>query len=101
MCVSPYFCYDQAAAHLAAAHKVFVASNVSKLLVHLPLHKRGVAAITISYEALATMRDPIYGCVALIFALQQRVSMVFLKVASLQEEMEILGNQMASLTVGN
>lgn len=70
---APYFCYDQAAAHFAAVHKVFGASNVSKLLLHLPVHNRSDAAITISYEALARMHDPIYGCVAHIFALQQQV----------------------------
>jgi len=53
MCVSPYFCYDQAAAHLAAAHKVFVASNVSKLLVHLPLHKRGVYGVSQGAQTFA------------------------------------------------
>ena len=53
---------------------MFGASNVSKLLLHLPLHNRGEAAITISYEALARMRDPVYGCVAHIFALQQQVT---------------------------
>lgn len=71
---APHFCYDQAASHFAAVHKVFGASNVSKLLLHLPLHNRGEAAITISYEALARMRDPVYGCVAHIFALQQQVT---------------------------
>ncbi|KDP44920.1 hypothetical protein JCGZ_01420 [Jatropha curcas] len=90
---APYFCYEQAATHFAAVHKVFGASNVSKLLLHLPLQNRSDAAITISYEALARMRDPIYGCVAHIFALQQQI-------ASLQEEIEILGHQMANLTVG-
>ncbi|KAM0945073.1 putative transcription factor AS2-LOB family [Dioscorea sansibarensis] len=33
---APYFCYDQGATHFAAIHKVFGASNVSKLLLHLP-----------------------------------------------------------------
>ncbi|KAJ9160152.1 hypothetical protein P3X46_025582 [Hevea brasiliensis] len=90
---APYFSYDQAATHFLAVHKVFGASNVSKLLLHLPVQSRSDAAITISYEALARMRDPIYGCVAHIFALQQQI-------ASLQEEIEILGHQMANLTVG-
>ncbi|KAA8534183.1 hypothetical protein F0562_031624 [Nyssa sinensis] len=89
---APYFCYDEAATHFAAVHKVFGASNVSKLLSHLPVHNRSEAAITISYEALARMRDPIYGCVAHILALQQQV-------ASLQEEIEVLGNQMANPAV--
>ncbi|XVE69226.1 hypothetical protein DITRI_Ditri09bG0135200 [Diplodiscus trichospermus] len=89
---APYFCYDEAANHFAAVHKVFGASNVSKLLLHLPIHNRRDAAVTISYEALARMRDPIYGCVAHIFALQRQV-------AILQEEIEILINQTANHAV--
>ncbi|KAJ8765871.1 hypothetical protein K2173_020387 [Erythroxylum novogranatense] len=89
---APYFCYDQGAAHFAAVHKVFGASNVSKLLSHLPQNNRSHAASTISYEALARMRDPIYGCVAHIFALQQQV-------VCLQEEIQFLGSQMANVTV--
>ena len=71
---APYFCYEEAAAHFAAVHRVFGASNVSKLLSRLPVIDRGEAAATMSYEALARMENPIYGCVAQIFALQQQVS---------------------------
>ncbi|KAL0383596.1 UNVERIFIED_CONTAM: LOB domain-containing protein CRL1 [Sesamum calycinum] len=34
---APYFCHEQGATHFAAIHKVFGASNVSKLLAHLPV----------------------------------------------------------------
>lgn len=71
---APYFCYEQAATHFAAVHRIFGASNVSKLLSRLPVHSRSDAAITLSYEALARMHDPVYGCVAHIYALQQQVS---------------------------
>ena len=74
---TPYFSHEQASTHFSAVHKVFGASNVSKLLLHLPVERRGDAAITISYEALARMRDPVYGCVAHIFALQQQVCFNF------------------------
>lgn len=70
---SPYFCHEQGAAHFAAIHRVFGASNVSKLLAHLPVSGRCEAAITIAYEAQARIQDPIYGCVSHIFALQQQV----------------------------
>ncbi|XP_057804053.1 LOB domain-containing protein 33-like [Salvia miltiorrhiza] len=89
---APYFSYEQAANHFAAVHKVFGASNVSKLLSHLPEHSRSDAAITISYEALARMEDPIYGCIAHIFALQQQV-------ASLEEEIQMYGKAMANLGI--
>ncbi|CAN1173945.1 LOB domain-containing protein 33 [Linum perenne] len=85
---APYFSYDQAASHFAAVHKVFGASNVSKMLLHLPVNFRSDAAITIAYQALARMQDPAYGCVAYIMALQQQV-------ASIQQEIEILSHQLA------
>jgi len=70
---APYFDSEQGAAHFAAVHKVFGASNVSKLLLQIPAHKRLDAVVTICYEAQARLRDPIYGCVSHIFALQQQV----------------------------
>nr|DAD33757.1 TPA_asm: hypothetical protein HUJ06_012608 [Nelumbo nucifera] len=71
---APYFDSEQGAAHFAAVHKVFGASNVSKLLLHIPVHKRLDAVVTICYEAQSRLRDPVYGCVAHIFALQQQCS---------------------------
>uniref|UniRef100_A0A7N0TL15 LOB domain-containing protein n=1 Tax=Kalanchoe fedtschenkoi TaxID=63787 RepID=A0A7N0TL15_KALFE len=85
---APYFCYDQAAVHFSAVHRVFGASNFSKLLLHLPMHSRSVAAMTVSYEALARMHDPIYGCVAHVLLLQQQV-------VQLEKEIEMLEKQMA------
>ncbi|KAL5994536.1 hypothetical protein ACLOJK_024589 [Asimina triloba] len=81
-----YFCYDQGAAHFAAIHKVFGASNVSKLLTHLPVSDRQEAAATISYEAQARLQDPIYGCVSHIFALQQQVVSLQAQLASLKAQ---------------
>ncbi|KAJ8899379.1 hypothetical protein K2173_018353 [Erythroxylum novogranatense] len=71
---APYFCSDQGPARFAAIHKVFGASNVSKLLLHVPVADRCEAVVTIAYEAQARIRDPVYGCVAHIFALQQQVA---------------------------
>lgn len=74
---APYFCTEQGPAQFAAIHKVFGASNVSKLLLHVPVAERCEAVVTIAYEAQARIRDPVYGCVAHIFALQQQVGMIF------------------------
>ncbi|XP_051142132.1 LOB domain-containing protein 29-like [Andrographis paniculata] len=82
---APYFCHEQGATHFAAIHKVFGASNVSKLLAHLPVSDRCEAAVTISYEAQARLQDPIYGCVSHIFALQQQVVNLQAQLASLKE----------------
>ncbi|KAJ0970289.1 hypothetical protein J5N97_023166 [Dioscorea zingiberensis] len=79
---APYFCHEQGSIHFAAIHKVFGASNVSKLLMHLPVYDRFEAALTISYEAQARIQDPIYGCVAQIFALQQQVITLQEQIAS-------------------
>ncbi|XP_030457403.2 LOB domain-containing protein 18-like [Syzygium oleosum] len=80
---APYFDSEQGAAHFAAVHKVFGASNASKLLLNIPVHRRPDAVAAICYEAQARLRDPVYGCVAHIFALQQQV-------ANLQAELSYL-----------
>ncbi|XP_024010807.1 LOB domain-containing protein 18 isoform X2 [Eutrema salsugineum] len=76
---APYFDSEQGSAYFAAVHKVFGASNVSKLLLHIPVHRRSDAVVTICYEAQARIRDPIYGCVAHIFALQQQAEVSYLQ----------------------
>ncbi|MBA0584508.1 LOB domain-containing protein 29 [Gossypium raimondii] len=91
---APYFSHEQGATHFAAIHKVFGASNVSKLLTHLPVNERCEAAVTISYEAEARLQDPIYGCVSHIFALQQQV-------VNLQAQLACLKEQAASSTFIN
>ncbi|XP_062196262.1 LOB domain-containing protein 29-like [Phragmites australis] len=78
---APYFCHEQGVVHFAAIHKVFGASNASKLLMHIPISDRCEAAVTMSYEAQARLQDPVYGCVAHIFSLQQQV-------VSLQAQLE-------------
>ncbi|WOG88520.1 hypothetical protein DCAR_0207755 [Daucus carota subsp. sativus] len=89
---APYFDSEQGSAHFAAVHKVFGASNVSKLLLHIPVHKRLDAVVTICYEAQARLRDPVYGCVAHIFALQQQV-------VNLQAEISYLQAHRATLEI--
>ncbi|OVA00894.1 hypothetical protein BVC80_9081g56 [Macleaya cordata] len=93
---APYFGSDQGAARFAAVHKVFGASNVSKLLLHIPVNQRHDATVTISYEAQARLSDPVYGCVSTILALQQQV-------ASLQAELSMVQAQLINsrLAVAN
>ncbi|XP_074282442.1 uncharacterized protein LOC141606959 [Silene latifolia] len=93
---APHFGTDQGAARFAAVHKVFGASNVSKLLLHIPMNRRHDAVVTISYEAQARLSDPVYGCVSTILALQQQV-------ATLQAELATVQNQVVNsrLAVAN
>ncbi|KAJ0053831.1 hypothetical protein Pint_00261 [Pistacia integerrima] len=87
---APYFDSDQGTAHFAAVHKVFGASNASKLLMRLPAHKRLDAVITLCYEALARVRDPVYGSVGHIFTLQQQVVNLQAELAYTQARLSIL-----------
>ncbi|XP_043711820.1 LOB domain-containing protein 16-like [Telopea speciosissima] len=87
---APYFCSEQGPARFAAIHKVFGASNVSKLLLHVPLPDRCEAVFTIAYEAQARIRDPVYGCVAHIFALQQQVA--YLQAQLIQAKAQLAHN---------
>ncbi|KAL0459428.1 UNVERIFIED_CONTAM: LOB domain-containing protein 16 [Sesamum latifolium] len=89
---APYFCSEQGPARFAAIHKVFGASNVSKLLLHVPVPDRCEAVFTIAYEAQARIRDPVYGCVAHMFALQQQV-------AYLQDQVMQVRAQLARNTI--
>ncbi|KAK1437314.1 hypothetical protein QVD17_03105 [Tagetes erecta] len=89
---APYFCHEQGAAHFAAIHRVFGASNVSKLLAQIPVNGRCEAAITIAYEAQARLQDPIYGCVSHIMALQQQVVSLQSQLACLKAQSVLNGS---------
>ncbi|KAJ1262335.1 hypothetical protein BS78_09G098900 [Paspalum vaginatum] len=70
----------------AIVHKVFGASNVSKMLQELPVQQRGDAVGSLVYEANARMRDPVYGCVGAISFLQNQVSQLQMQLAVAQAE---------------
>ncbi|KAJ8751294.1 hypothetical protein K2173_016476 [Erythroxylum novogranatense] len=57
----------------AAVHRVFGASNVSKMLMEVPECQRADTANSLVYEANLRLRDPVYGCMAAISALQQQI----------------------------
>ncbi|KAK2431020.1 LOB domain-containing protein 12 [Trifolium repens] len=70
----------------AIVHKVFGASNVSKMLQELPIHQRADAVSSLVYEANARVRDPVYGCVGAISYLQNQVSELQMQLAVAQAE---------------
>ncbi|KAK4493034.1 hypothetical protein RD792_018154 [Penstemon davidsonii] len=82
---APYFPPDDPH-KFAIVHKVFGASNVSKMLQELPLHQRADAVSSLVYEANARMRDPVYGCVGAISYLQNQVSQLQMQLAVAQAE---------------
>ncbi|XP_041997069.1 LOB domain-containing protein 25-like [Salvia splendens] len=54
-------------------HKIFGASNVSKLLNEILPHQREDAVNSLAYEAEARLKDPVYGCIGAISVLQRQV----------------------------
>ncbi|XAR67987.1 hypothetical protein NMG60_11002957 [Bertholletia excelsa] len=54
-------------------HKIFGASNVSKILNDVLPHQRGDAVSSLAFEAEARVRDPVYGCVGAISFLLSEV----------------------------
>ncbi|XP_065882130.1 LOB domain-containing protein 13 [Euphorbia lathyris] len=69
---SPYFS-PREPHKFAAVHKVFGASNVSKLLLEVGESQRADAANSLVYEANLRLRDPVYGCMGAISALEQQI----------------------------
>ncbi|KAK4274900.1 hypothetical protein QN277_018061 [Acacia crassicarpa] len=69
---SPYFSPHDPQ-KFAAVHKVFGASNVSKMLMEVAESQRADAANSLVYEANLRLRDPVYGCMGAISTLQQQV----------------------------
>ncbi|KAK4712607.1 hypothetical protein R3W88_007120 [Solanum pinnatisectum] len=69
---APYFPPEEPQ-KFANVHKIFGASNVSKLLNEIQAHQREDAVNSLAYEAEARMKDPVYGCVGAISVLQRQV----------------------------
>lgn len=69
---APYFPPEEPQ-KFANVHKIFGASNVTKLLNELLPHQREDAVNSLAYEAEARVKDPVYGCVGAISVLQRQV----------------------------
>ncbi|KAF5207951.1 Lob domain-containing protein [Thalictrum thalictroides] len=69
---APYFPPEEPQ-KFANVHKIFGASNVTKLLNELLPHQREDAVNSLAYEAEARIKDPVYGCVGAISVLQRQV----------------------------
>ncbi|CAI9273800.1 unnamed protein product [Lactuca saligna] len=92
---APYFSSDEPH-KFAIVHKIFGASNVSKMLQELPVCQRADAVSSLVYEANARMRDPVYGCVGAISYLQSQVSQLQMQLAMAQADMLCIQMQQES-----
>ncbi|KZV45680.1 LOB domain-containing protein 25-like [Dorcoceras hygrometricum] len=77
----------------ANAHKIFGASNFSKLLNEIPPHQREDAVNSLAYEADARLKDQVYGCVGAISVLQRQV-------VHLQREVDAVNADLMRYTKG-
>ncbi|KAL9675342.1 hypothetical protein QQ045_003544 [Rhodiola kirilowii] len=84
---APYFRSDDPT-KFAKVHKVFGASNVSKILSEVPEEQREETVNSLAYEAEARLEDPVYGCIGAIAALQR-------KQAELQRELAVAKARLA------
>ncbi|CAD6272716.1 unnamed protein product [Miscanthus lutarioriparius] len=82
---SPYF--SPLEPHkFATVHKVFGASNVSKMLLEVHESQRADAANSLVYEANLRLRDPVYGCMGAILTLKQQVQTLEAELATVRAE---------------
>jgi hypothetical protein len=57
---APYFCTDEKGIpHFGGIHNVFGASNFSNFLLHLSVHQRYDAVVSVFYEAEAWLQVPV------------------------------------------
>ncbi|XP_038991355.1 LOB domain-containing protein 15-like [Hibiscus syriacus] len=82
---SPYFS-PREPHKFAAVHKVFGASNVSKMLMEVPESQRADAASSLVYEANLRLRDPVYGCMGAIVTLQQHMQTLQAELNAVRDE---------------
>ncbi|KAG0473567.1 hypothetical protein HPP92_015424 [Vanilla planifolia] len=97
---APFFPPDEPH-KFAIVHKVFGASNVSKMLQELPFQHRADAVSSLVYEANARIRDPVYGCIGAIFYLQNQVKQLKLQLAVAHSEISCLQMQQRSFPFAN
>ncbi|KAL7232619.1 hypothetical protein ACSBR2_010603 [Camellia fascicularis] len=90
---APYFPPEEPQ-KFANVHKIFGASNVSKLLNEIQPHQREDAVNSLAYEAEARIKDPVYGCVGAISVLQRQV-------VRLQKELDATNADLMRFTGGN
>ncbi|XP_050387170.1 LOB domain-containing protein 21-like [Argentina anserina] len=85
---APHFRSDEPL-KFAKVHKVFGASNVSKILSEVPAEQREDTVSSLVYEAEARLRDPVYGCIGAIAMLEG-------KMVELQHDLAIARARLAS-----
>ncbi|KAL5757060.1 hypothetical protein ACOSQ2_021806 [Xanthoceras sorbifolium] len=82
---APFFS-PQEPEKFAAVHRIYGASNVSKLLMEVPEDRRAETANSLVFEANMRLRDPVYGCMGAISALQQHLQSLQSEIIAVRTE---------------
>ncbi|PKU80985.1 protein ASYMMETRIC LEAVES 2 [Dendrobium catenatum] len=85
---APYFPPDNPTKFIHV-HRVFGASNVSKLLNELSPAQREDAVNSLAYEAEARLHDPVLGCVGYISLLQHRLMQLQRDLSAAKRELSL------------
>ncbi|XP_021730431.1 LOB domain-containing protein 24-like [Chenopodium quinoa] len=88
---SPYFPSNDPK-RFENVHKIYGASNIARMLQRIPVHLREDAANCLHYEAHCRVQDPVYGCVKLIYQLQQELNVAQNQLVKAQAEIALLLN---------
>ncbi|KAK7256945.1 hypothetical protein RIF29_30561 [Crotalaria pallida] len=97
---APYFPPDQPQ-KFANVHRIFGASNVTKLLNDLHPHQREDAVNSLAYEAEMRLRDPVYGCVGVISLLQHQLRQLQMDLFCAKSELSKYQNLTITTTTNN
>ncbi|XP_020262024.1 LOB domain-containing protein 6-like isoform X1 [Asparagus officinalis] len=89
---APYFPPDNPQ-KFVNVHKVFGASNVTKILNDLDRDQREDAVNSLAYEADMRLKDPVYGCVGIISILQHQLRQLQLDLTLAKAELSKYQNQ--------
>jgi len=96
---APYFPPDQPQ-RFVNVHRIFGASNVSKLLNELHPHQREDAVNSLAYEAEMRLRDPVNGCVGIISLLHQQLRQLHMDLQSAKFELSRIHNLGVTIPTG-
>ncbi|KAI9073201.1 hypothetical protein K1719_028677 [Acacia pycnantha] len=96
--LSPYFPADELD-KFAVVHRVFGASNVIKMIQMVEETKREDAVKAMVYEAMARVRDPVYGSAGAIQQLQNMVQQLELEVETMKARVSEVQQQTDQLLI--
>ncbi|XP_074572420.1 LOB domain-containing protein 23-like [Curcuma longa] len=82
----------------AYVHRVFGASNVSRMLQQIPEEQRREAADAIASEAFWRVQDPVYGSAGVVSALQTAISRTQRELAETQARVAVYAARAQSAT---